>query len=86
MGLRHAVVSSSANTRDVLVAVGIERFFEARIDGVVVGARALGVAPEQATVFENALAGVTAGRAASPASWASTAPGRPGRCANAARA
>src|SRR5215216_671688 len=34
-GLRCAVVSSSANTRDVLVAAGIEEFFEARIDGVV---------------------------------------------------
>ena len=34
-GLRRAVVSSSANTRDVLVAAGIEGFFEARIDGVL---------------------------------------------------
>jgi beta-phosphoglucomutase family hydrolase len=78
-GLRRAVVSSSANTRDVLVAAGIEGFFEARIDGVVAereglrgkpapdtflaGARALGVAPSQAAVFEDALAGVDAGRA-----------------------
>ena len=61
-GLRRAVVSSSANTRDVLVAAGIEGFFEARIDGVVAereglkgkpapdtflaGARALDVAPD----------------------------------------
>jgi HAD superfamily hydrolase (TIGR01509 family) len=73
--LRRAVVSSSANTRDVLVA-GIEGFFEARIDGVVAereglkgkpapdtflaGARALGVAPGEAAVFEDALAGVAA--------------------------
>jgi HAD superfamily hydrolase (TIGR01509 family) len=73
------VVSSNANTRDVLVAAGIEGFFEARIDGVVAqreglkgkpapdtflaGARALGVAPAQAAVFEDALAGVAAGRA-----------------------
>ena len=78
-GLRRAVVSSSANTRDVLVAAGIEGFFEARIDGVVAereglkgkpapdtflaGARALGVTPEEAAVFEDALAGVEAGRA-----------------------
>jgi beta-phosphoglucomutase family hydrolase len=78
-GLRRAVVSSSANTYDVLVAAGIEGFFEARIDGVVAereglkgkpapdtflaGARALGVAPEEAAVFEDALAGVEAGRA-----------------------
>jgi beta-phosphoglucomutase family hydrolase len=78
-GLRRAVVSSSANTREVLVAAGIEGFFEARIDGVVAereglkgkpapdtflaGARALGVAPDRAAVFEDALAGVAAGRA-----------------------
>jgi HAD superfamily hydrolase (TIGR01509 family) len=77
--LRRAVVSSNANTCDVLVAAGIEGFFEARIDGVVAqreglkgrpapdtflaGARALGVAPAQAAVFEDALAGVAAGRA-----------------------
>ena len=78
-GLRRAVVSSSANTSDVLVAAGIEQFFEARIAGVVAereglkgkpapdtflaGARALDVAPREAAVFEDALAGVTAGRA-----------------------
>src|SRR5215213_2401641 len=78
-GLRRAVVSSSTNTSDVLVAAGIEGFFEARIDGVVAereglkgkpapdtflaGARALGVAPDRAAVFEDALAGVAAGRA-----------------------
>src|SRR5215218_5905422 len=78
-GLRRAVVSSSANTRDVLVTAGIEGYFEARIDGVVAereglkgkpapdtflaGAQALGVAPGEAAVFEDALAGVEAGRA-----------------------
>ena len=78
-GLHRAVVSSSANTRDVLVAAGIEGFFEARIDGVVAereglkgkpapdtfvaGAQALGVTPGEAAVFEDALAGVEAGRA-----------------------
>lgn len=78
-GLHQAVVSSSANCRDVLVAAGIENLFEARIDGVVAeamhlkgkpapdtflaGARALGVDPGQAAVFEDALAGVEAGRA-----------------------
>ena len=80
-GLRRAVVSSSANCRDVLVAVGIEDLFEARIDGVVAGrehlrgkpapdtflaaARALGLGPQVAAVFEDALAGVEAGRAGS---------------------
>ncbi len=78
-GLGRAVVSSSTNCRDVLVAAGMEELFEQRIDGVVAerehlqgkpapdtflaGARALGVAPDQAAVFEDALAGVAAGRA-----------------------
>jgi beta-phosphoglucomutase family hydrolase len=79
VGLRRAVVSSSTNCRDVLVAAGIEELFEARIDGVVAerdglkgkpapdtflaGARALDVGPDEAAVFEDALAGVAAGRA-----------------------
>jgi beta-phosphoglucomutase family hydrolase len=78
-GLRRAVVSSSTNCRDVLVAAGIEDLFEVRIDGIVAerehlrgkpepdtflaGARALGGKPEEAAVFEDALAGVAAGRA-----------------------
>lgn len=79
VGMRRAVVSSSSNCREVLIAAGIEDLFEQRIDGVVAqqehlkgkpapdtflaGARALGVAPLQAAVFEDALAGVAAGRA-----------------------
>jgi beta-phosphoglucomutase family hydrolase len=78
-GRRCAVVSSSANCRDVLAAAHIEDLFEARIDGVVAerdhlrgkpapdtylaGARALGLQPAAAAVFEDALAGVEAGRA-----------------------
>ncbi len=78
-GLLRAVVSSSTNCRDVLHAAGIEDLFEAVIDGVVAerehlhgkpapdtflaGARALGVEPAQAAVFEDALAGVEAGHA-----------------------
>ena len=77
-GLRRAVVSSSTNCRDVLKAAGIEDLLEARIDGVVAerehlkgkpapdtylaGARALDVTPDAAAVFEDALAGVEAGR------------------------
>jgi beta-phosphoglucomutase-like phosphatase (HAD superfamily) len=34
-GLARAVVSSSTNCRDVLIAAGIEDLFEQRIDGVV---------------------------------------------------
>jgi beta-phosphoglucomutase family hydrolase len=78
-GLARAVVSSSTNCRDVLLAAGIEDLFQQRIDGMVAerehlqgkpaadtflaGARALGVEPGQAAVFEDALVGVQAGRA-----------------------
>jgi len=78
-GLRRALVSSSANTRAVLEAVGLLDAFEVIVDGVVAaqrglkgkpapdtflqGARELGVAPAAAVVFEDALAGVEAGRA-----------------------
>jgi beta-phosphoglucomutase family hydrolase len=78
-GLRRAVVSSSANTRAVLEAAGILEYFEACIDGLIAereglkgkpapdtflaAARALGVGPREAAVFEDALAGVDAGRA-----------------------
>ena len=78
-GLPRAVVSSSRNTREVLESTGLLDLFEAIVDGVVAereglpgkpapdtfvaGARALGVEPAQAAVFEDALAGVEAGRA-----------------------
>jgi beta-phosphoglucomutase family hydrolase len=78
-GLRRAVVSSSTNCRDVLEAAGIIDLFEQIVDGNVAerehlkgkpapdtflaGAKALGVEPRQAVVFEDALAGVEAGRA-----------------------
>ena len=78
-GLRRAVVSSSANTHDVLAAAQVEDLFEAVIDGLVAerehlrgkpapdtflaGARALRLEPGEAAVFEDALAGVAAGRA-----------------------
>ena len=78
-GLRTAVVSSSKNCHQVLVAAGIANLFDARIDGVVAAdqhlagkpapdtylaaARTVGATPAQAAVFEDALAGVAAGRA-----------------------
>jgi beta-phosphoglucomutase family hydrolase len=78
-GLRVAVVSSSANAAQVLAAAGIERLFDARVDGetarsrhlpgkpapdmFLAGAAALGMPPGEAAVFEDALAGVEAGRA-----------------------
>ncbi|WAL73200.1 beta-phosphoglucomutase family hydrolase [Kitasatospora sp. YST-16] len=79
LGLPRAVVSSSANCRDVLRAAGIDDLFEVVVDGItaardhlagkpapdtfLAAAARLGVAPEHAVVFEDALAGVAAGRA-----------------------
>jgi beta-phosphoglucomutase family hydrolase len=78
-GLRRAVVSASANAAEVLKAARIDDLFEVWIDGVVAerehlkgkpapdtflaAAHALDVRPAQAAVFEDALAGVAAGRA-----------------------
>jgi len=78
-GLRTAIVSSSANTTAVLDAGGVADLFDAKVDAVVAkerglhgkpapdtfleAARMLGVPASQATVFEDALAGVAAGRA-----------------------
>jgi beta-phosphoglucomutase family hydrolase len=78
-GLRRAVVSSSTNCRDVLVAAGIAELFEAVVDGTVAereglagkpapdtflaAARMLAAEPAEAVVLEDAQAGVQAGRA-----------------------
>lgn len=78
-GLACAVVSSSANTVAVLQTVELEEYFDVRVDGVVAAERGLpgkpapdtflaaadelGVANTAAAVFEDALAGVQAGRA-----------------------
>jgi beta-phosphoglucomutase family hydrolase len=78
-GLRRAVVSASANCREVLAAAGIADLFEVVVDGVVAAAEGLAgkphpdtflaaahrldVTPAAAAVFEDALAGVRAGRA-----------------------
>jgi beta-phosphoglucomutase family hydrolase len=78
-GLKTAVVSSSANTKLILDSAGLSDRFEARVDGVTLAtehikgkpapdsflraAELLGVAPTAAAVFEDALAGVAAGRA-----------------------
>jgi beta-phosphoglucomutase family hydrolase len=77
-GLAVAVVSSSANTREVLEVTGLEKFVQQRVDGVTMreehipgkpapdsflrAAVLLGAQPEEAAVFEDALAGVEAGR------------------------
>jgi beta-phosphoglucomutase family hydrolase len=78
-GMKTAVVSSSANTEAVLEAIGKADLFDERVDGVtiikegltgkpapdtfVLAAKRLGFTPDQAVVFEDALAGVAAGRA-----------------------
>ncbi len=78
-GLRRAVVSASANCRDVVASAGLAGLLEVRVDGVTAterhlagkpapdgfleAARELGVDPASAAVFEDALAGVAAGRA-----------------------
>jgi beta-phosphoglucomutase family hydrolase len=78
-GLRRAVVSASANCKDVVEAAGIADYLEARVDGVVAreqnlpgkpapdtflyGAKLLGLDPQSCAVFEDAQAGVAAGRA-----------------------
>jgi HAD superfamily hydrolase (TIGR01509 family) len=63
--MERAVVSSSNNGLEVLVAAGIEDLFEQGKSApatFLAGARALGVAAAQAAVFEDALAGVAARR------------------------
>jgi beta-phosphoglucomutase family hydrolase len=78
-GLRRAVVSASKNCREILLAAHIADLFEEVVDGTVAerdglngkpapdtflaAARAVGVRPDEAAVFEDALAGVEAGRA-----------------------
>ncbi|NUR97972.1 MAG: beta-phosphoglucomutase family hydrolase [Kribbellaceae bacterium] len=77
-GLRRAVVSSSANTREVLDVTGLGQYVEEVVDGVTIRTEGLkgkpapdtflaaaarfGVPPSAAAVFEDALAGVSAGR------------------------
>jgi beta-phosphoglucomutase family hydrolase len=79
VGLRTAVVSASANCRAALEAAGLTELFEVRIDAAraaeahlrgkpapdtfLAAARLLDVEPADAAVFEDALAGVAAGRA-----------------------
>jgi beta-phosphoglucomutase family hydrolase len=78
-GLVTALVSASAHAKDVLAIVGLADAFDVVVDGVVAerrhlpgkpapdtylaAASDLGVEPASATVFEDAEAGVAAGRA-----------------------
>lgn len=76
--VERAVVSASANTLDVLDAAGLAGMFDVVVDGNVAAAeglrgkpapdtflfaaRSLGLVPAHAAVFEDAIAGVRAGR------------------------
>jgi beta-phosphoglucomutase family hydrolase len=78
-GVPRAVVTSSANAQQVLSVTRLEEYFDVRVDALVAnerhlkgkpapdtflaGAQLLGVEARQAAVFEDALAGVEAGRA-----------------------
>ena len=78
-GMKTAIVSSSANTSQVLDAGGVHDLFDVQVDALVAeerklrgkpapdtylaAASMLGVKPGAAAVFEDALAGVEAGRA-----------------------
>jgi HAD superfamily hydrolase (TIGR01509 family) len=78
-GLRRAVVSASANCKDVLEAAGIADFIEVRVDGITAreqnlpgkpapdtflyAAKLLGLDPRSCAVYEDAQAGVAAGHA-----------------------
>ncbi|ALG14303.1 beta-phosphoglucomutase family hydrolase [Kibdelosporangium phytohabitans] len=77
-GLKIGVVTSSANGEAVLAAADLAKFVQNRVDGLTIvaqglrgkpapdsflaGAKALGVSPDEAAVFEDALSGVQAGR------------------------
>ncbi len=78
-GIATAIVSASANTQQVLDSAGIAGLFDVRVDGVIAkerglrgkpapdtflaAAQALNVPANRAAVFEDAQAGVAAGRA-----------------------
>ncbi|KRE27051.1 hypothetical protein ASG82_11265 [Mycobacterium sp. Soil538] len=78
-GMRRAVVSSSANTKQVLEITGLAQYIEVRVDGVTLNeehlsgkpapdtflraAQLLDVDPAEAAVFEDAQSGVAAGHA-----------------------
>lgn len=78
-GIATAIVSASANTQQVLDSAGIAGLFDVRVDGVIAkerglrgkpapdtflaAAQALDVPANRAAVFEDAQAGVAAGRA-----------------------
>jgi trehalose 6-phosphate phosphatase len=79
LGLKTAVVSASRNCREILKTARLDQLFDARIDGLdaatlglkgkpapdtfLEAAQRLGPSPGRTVVIEDAIAGVTAGRA-----------------------
>ncbi|WP_225704993.1 beta-phosphoglucomutase family hydrolase [Bradyrhizobium cenepequi] len=79
LGLKTAVVSASRNCQEILQTARLDHLFDARIDGrdaatlglpgkpapdtFLAAAQRLGTSPERTVVIEDAIAGVTAGRA-----------------------
>lgn len=75
-GIKTALGSASQNARRILESTGIKELFDAVVDGTktrtakpdpevfLLGARELGVGPEECVVFEDAAAGVQAARTA----------------------
>jgi len=77
-GIKMAVVSSSKNCKTIIEQVGLAKFFDSRVDGVVASerglkgkpdpdifleaARELNARPEKSIVFEDAISGVQAGQ------------------------
>lgn len=77
-GIRTAVVTASRNRAEVLAAAGADHLFDEHVDGVdaadlglagkpdpalfIEAAKRLGTSPERTVVFEDAFAGVEAGR------------------------
>lgn len=78
-GIRTAIVSSSRNCKAVIAKAGLTSLFDARVDGIdlhdqhlkgkpapdtyVEAGRRVHAAPDQSAIFEDAVAGVEAGRA-----------------------
>lgn len=79
LGLKAGVVTASRNCEEILSTAGLDRLFDAKVDGkdraiqglrgkpaadtFIEGTRRLGVKPNRAAVVEDAVAGVAAGRA-----------------------
>ncbi len=78
-GMRVAVISASKNSPDILKRAGLDKLFEVRVDGLVSAelklngkpapdifleaAKRLNVQPQETAIFEDAWAGVAAGKA-----------------------